>query len=136
MKTALITAIVAGTALITTALTAHAQHSGHQMAPSHGQHGAKATSAPQIKGADTPSSRAFEEANSKMHAGMGITYTGNADRDFIAGMIAHHQGAVDMAKIVIKYGKDPEVRKLAEEIVTAQEKEIAWMKGWQAKNAK
>ena len=133
MKKALIMAVLA-TAVIGTA--AYAQHSGHQMAPSHGQHGAKASPAPQIKGADTPSSRAFEEANSKMHAGMAITYTGNSDRDFIAGMIAHHQGAVDMAKIVIKYGKDPEVRKLAEEIVAAQEKEIAWMKGWQAKTAK
>jgi uncharacterized protein (DUF305 family) len=133
MRKALVTAMLAIAAIAT---AAHAQHSGHQPQPSHGQHGAKAKSAPKIKGADTPSSRAFEEANSKMHAGMAITYSGNADRDFIAGMIAHHQGAVDMANIVIKYGKNPEVRKLAQEIVAAQEKEIAWMKEWQAKNAK
>ena len=50
-------------------------------------------------------------------------------------MIPHHQGAVDMAKIVLAFGKDPELRKLAENIVKAQEEEIAWMSSWQQKNA-
>ena len=80
--------------------------------------------------------KAFVEANARMHKDMTITFTGNADVDFIKGMLPHHQGAVDMAKIVIQYGKDPEVRKLAEAIIKAQNEEIAWMTSWLAKNGK
>ena len=80
--------------------------------------------------------KAFAEANARMHKDMTITFTGNADVDFIKGMLPHHQGAVDMAKIVIQYGKDPEVRKLAEAIIKAQNEEIAWMTSWLAKNGK
>lgn len=81
-----------------------------------------------------PASMAFMEANDRMHQSMAIEYTGNADVDFIKGMIPHHQGAVEMAKIVLEHGKDPEVRKLAEGIIAAQEAEIKWMTDWLAKN--
>ena len=80
--------------------------------------------------------KAFIEANAKMHKDMTMEFTGNADKDFIKGMLPHHQGAVDMARIVIQYGKDPEVRKLAEAIIKAQNEEIDWMKGWLAKSGK
>jgi len=79
-------------------------------------------------------SKALEEANAAMHQSMAIEMTGDVDVDFMRGMIPHHQGAIDMAVIVLKYGKDPEVRKLAEEIVAAQETEIAFMKEWLKKN--
>ena len=81
-----------------------------------------------------PASMAFMEANTRMHAEMAIEYTGNADVDFIKGMIPHHQGAVEMAKIILEHGTDPEVKKLAEGIIAAQEIEIKWMTDWLAKN--
>jgi uncharacterized protein (DUF305 family) len=87
--------------------------------------------------ANEPASNAgYRDAMTKMSQGMAITYSGNADKDFVAGMIAHHQGAIDMARVELKYGKDPQMRKLARNIITAQEKEIAVMKTWQAKHAK
>ncbi len=82
------------------------------------------------KGDTGPSSLAFQGINMKMHEAMNITFTGNADVDFVKGMIPHHQGAVDMAKTVLAFGKDPDVRKLAEEIIKAQETEIALMNEW------
>jgi uncharacterized protein (DUF305 family) len=66
----------------------------------------------------------------KMHSAMDITFTGNADVDFIKGMIPHHQGAIDTAKVELAFGKDPEVKKLAESIIKAQEAEIAQMQAW------
>ena len=84
-----------------------------------------------------PSTKAFEDANAKMHAGMSIAFTGDADIDFVRGMIAHHQGAVDMAEILLKYGKDDEMRKLAQSIIADQQREIAQMQAWlKAKNLK
>jgi uncharacterized protein (DUF305 family) len=78
--------------------------------------------------------KAFEAANTKMHKDMTIRYSGNVEADFVRGMIPHHQGAIDMAKVALQYGKDPEIRKLAEEIIKAQEGEIAWMRDWLKKN--
>lgn len=79
---------------------------------------------------------AFEAANMKMHKDMSMEFTGDADVDFMKGMIPHHQGAIDMANVLLKYGKDPATRKLAEDIVKAQESEIAMMKDWLAKRQK
>jgi uncharacterized protein (DUF305 family) len=107
------------------------QHGG-QGGGGHAGHGAAA----QQKGDNGPSSAAFRAANDKMHKGMDIAFTGDADADFVRGMIPHHQGAVDMAKIVLAFGKDPELRKLAQEIVAAQEKEIAFMQEWLKKSGK
>lgn len=95
-----------------------AQHSGH------GSHGA----APRAN--EPASTKAFRAANDKMHKDMDIKFSGDADIDFFKGMIPHHQGAIDMAKVVLQHGKDPEAKKLAQEIIAAQEKEIAFMRDW------
>lgn len=70
------------------------------------------------------------KAMADMHAAMDKPTTGDADADFVRGMIPHHQGAVDMAKAVVKNGKDPEVRAFAKRIEQAQTEEIAWMRQW------
>jgi uncharacterized protein (DUF305 family) len=78
------------------------------------------------------STQAFIAANNAMHMDMAIEFTGDADVDFIRGMIPHHQGAVAMAEIVLEHGDDPEVAALARAIIDAQREEIAWMEAWLA----
>ncbi len=60
--------------------------------------------------------------------------TGNPDQDLVRMMMPHHQGAIDMARIYLRDGRDPEVRRMAQKIITDQEKEIAEFKAWQAKH--
>ncbi len=82
---------------------------------------------------DSPSNKAYETAMGTMMKGMMAPNTGKADLDFVVGMMPHHQGAIDMAKVVLQFGKDPEMKKLAEGVVAAQVGEIAFMKDWLAK---
>jgi uncharacterized protein (DUF305 family) len=82
------------------------------------------------KATDAPSTAAYKAAAMKMHKDMAIEYSGDADVDFVRGMIPHHQAAIDMAKIELQYGKDADTRKLAEQIIAAQEAEIAEMQTW------
>ena len=84
----------------------------------------------------TPAAKANEAAMSKMMDSMkgDKKMTGDADKDFVMMMLPHHQGAIDMAKVELQFGKDPAMKKMAGEIVAAQQKEIESMKAWQAKN--
>jgi len=77
-----------------------------------------------------PAVAAYVTASERMHQAMAIEFTGNADIDFARAMIAHHQGAIDMARAVLEYGQEPEIRGLAEAIIAAQENEIAVLRGW------
>ena len=70
-------------------------------------HGKKMGHGMKAMGDNSASSKAFRDASAKMHKNMDVTYTGNADVDFVKGMIAHHQGAIDAAKIELQYGKNP-----------------------------
>jgi hypothetical protein len=67
-------------------------------------------------------------AMDKMMADMTIKPTGDVDRDFVAMMVPHHQGAIDMANAELKYGHNEQLRRLAQEIVTSQEQEIPAMR--------
>ena len=78
----------------------------------------------------TSAEEAFKEANNTMMHDMMKPMTGDPDKDFAMMMLPHHQGAIDMAKVELKYGKDPTLRALAEEIIEAQEKEIKDLKEW------
>ena len=79
----------------------------------------------------------YDGAMKTMHEGMmAVKPTGDADVDFVSGMIPHHQGAIDMAKVVLEKGADPEIKKLAEGIVKAQETEIKMMNDWLAAHKK
>ena len=68
------------------------------------------------------------------HAMSATPLTGDADQDFVAMMLPHHMGAVSMAKVEVEYGQDPEMRRLAEAIIAAQDKEIAEMRRWQQRH--
>jgi uncharacterized protein (DUF305 family) len=77
---------------------------------------------------------AFKRANDAMMQDMHKPASGNADKDFVMMMIPHHQGAIDMAKIELQYGKDEKLKTMAEEIIAAQEKEINELRTWLAAN--
>jgi uncharacterized protein (DUF305 family) len=123
-------ALLAGAALICAASfsSAFAQTS----AASGSMAGMDMSSGQQTKN-DSPSTAAFQAADHSMMTGMSsVEYTGDADHDFVVHMIPHHQGAVAMAKVELKYGKDAKLRALAKEIIASQDKEITFMKQWLA----
>jgi uncharacterized protein (DUF305 family) len=86
-------------------------------------------------GDQSVASVALNAVNEKMHRDMAIAFTGNVDADFVTAMIVHHQGAIDMAKVVKAFGEDEEIRELADAIIVAQEGEISMMREWLARNA-
>ena len=86
----------------------------------------------------SPSDPAWTELQSsmdRMHAAMtSVEATGNSDADFVKLMIPHHQAAIDMAKTELLYGKDLQMRRLAQEIITDQQSEIELMNLWLKQN--
>jgi hypothetical protein len=108
------------------ALPAMAQNAHHQ-------HGTSANSPPPVFVASTakPFSALMGDAMAVMEDGMKrAPMNGAAEHDFLAMMIPHHQGAIDMAKAVLLYSTDPEVRNLAQGIITEQQNEIRVMQAW------
>ena len=119
--------VCSGVALSALSFSANAQTASPAPMPHSGmQHAPDATA--------SASTQAFQQGGEKMMKEMDQPYTGDADKDFVAHMIPHHAGAVDMAQVQLKYGKDPELRKLARDIIKAQKTEMAVMKKWQARH--
>jgi hypothetical protein len=67
-------------------------------------------------------------AMNKMMSDMAVKPTGDVDADFVAMMVPHHQGAIDMALAVLRHGRNPQIRRLAQEIIVTQQQEIAVMR--------
>jgi uncharacterized protein (DUF305 family) len=88
--------------------------------------------APLCTGASDASEPTFysemAKVNARMHQGMEIAASGDIDRDFIRMMIPHHQGAIDMAVLQLKYGNDERLKRLAQSIIVEQGQEIAYMR--------
>ena len=78
---------------------------------------------------DSAATKGYKQSMMTMMSGM-PAYTGDADVDFMQQMKGHHQAAIDMAKVELANGKDADAKKLAQEIVAAQEKEIATIDAW------
>lgn len=87
------------------------------------------------QGSMSPATQEYMSGMQSMHDNMmtGVM-SSNPDVAFAKGMTAHHQGAIDMAKTELKYGKDPEMRKLAKNIIKAQQPEIDQMQMWVKKH--
>lgn len=129
IMTACLTAILA----VGGAQAASAMDMDHMSA--HANHATSAASQPTKSTAKvTASTRAYEAAMATMHQHMNAPLSGNADVDFVRGMIPHHQGAADMASILFRHGTDPDLNALAKDIWGAQTQEIAWMKCWLAEH--
>ena len=79
-----------------------------------------------------PNWSALSSSMEKMHRAMAsVEASGDGDVDFVSLMLPHHQAAIDMARIELTFGKDPQLRRLAQEIVTDQESEIQLMRLWE-----
>ena len=85
----------------------------------------------------SPADQAMMAGMTRMnHTMSAVPLTSDADQDFVAMMLPHHQGAVSMAQVELKYGHDPQMRRLAKAIIAAQDKEIAEMRAWQQRHPK
>ena len=121
MKTKLALAFVAAVSLAGIAASQTTPHHGHVV--------------PTVE-PEAASTKAYKAVNDKMHQNMAIAFTGDADVDFVLGMIPHHQGAIDMAKVALQFGKDEQIRKLAGDVVREQEREIGEMREWLKKKGR
>jgi uncharacterized protein (DUF305 family) len=79
-------------------------------------------------GVEAPFMADNKTAMAKMMAGMDVKPSGNVDADFVAMMVPHHQGAIDMAQAELRYGRNEQLRRLAQEIIVTQQEEIAAMR--------
>ena len=97
------------------------EHSGSEHTP--GATGSSAES--------SPSTSAYKMLMMKMHEDQQqVGFTGDPDQDFARHMARHHQGGIDMAQVELQYGRDPQLRELAEKMIAEQQKEIGILQKW------
>ena len=77
---------------------------------------------------EAPFLKENDVAMERMMKGMSIKPTGDVDQDFVAMMIPHHQGAIDMAMAELRYGSNEQLRRIAQEVIVSQQQEIAAMR--------
>ena len=77
---------------------------------------------------ETPFLAENRDAMATMMAAMDVQPSGDVDADFVAMMVPHHQGAIDMAQAVLRYGRNKQIRRIAQEIIVTQQQEIAAMR--------
>lgn len=127
MVKAMRVALIAAVALCGTA-------AAQQLAPAHHHHDMTSAPGPApvfVASTAKPFAALMDDAMAVMDDGMrGAPMNGNPDHDFVTMMMPHHQGAVDMAKAVLLYSKDPELRNLALGIIAEQQNEINVMRAW------
>lgn len=136
LKTVVFAVLVAALAAVSITRI-YAQTPGPQNCPGYGMMGGRgygtmmggANGYGLMRGMRGPADREYMQSMWSMQRGMyGQAFTGNADHDFIAMMIPHHQAAIDMARAELRYGKNPKLRAMAQGIIKAQQAEIDQMR--------
>ena len=120
------------------ATSANARSADASMTQAQSMHHMASTAATQSQmqsQSQPPHIMAYMDIMNKMHQAMSAgVQAKNADVGFAKGMIPHHEGAIAMAKVQLQYGKDAEMKALAQKIVDTQQSEIKYMQAWLAKN--
>jgi uncharacterized protein (DUF305 family) len=117
--TALTGLLLAALALTIKPIAAHRHQTGQSLAEAN---------ASRVGISDPAFYAEMANVNTRMHDGMEIAPSGNIDRDFVRMMIPHHQGAIDMARVLLKYGQDERLKRLAQSIIIEQGQEIIYMR--------
>jgi uncharacterized protein (DUF305 family) len=89
---------------------------------------------PAVSQAEDAAESAFMDVKMKMRESMPVDYSGDADVEFMRSMIHQHEGAIGLAEVELKYGKDPQARAFAEEILETQKVDIDRLKEWLAQH--
>ncbi|MES2643957.1 MAG: DUF305 domain-containing protein [Myxococcota bacterium] len=118
--------ILGAASIVGVALLLGAAPTGSQ--PSGGQPGTTGTTEM------SPAMQGYKQSMDTMHEAMMKPMTGNVDQDYAQMMIAHHQGAIDMARVELQYGTDPTLKQMAQTVIDEQGKEIDALKQWQKTN--
>lgn len=121
---------VTASSITSSAKTTESPSTGHDMSKMNDMGTASSPTASQ----PTHVAEYMQSMNTMHEQMMSASHIANPDVAFATGMIAHHQGAIDMAKIQLKYGKDSEMRALAENIIKAQQIEITQTQTWLSKH--
>ena len=126
---ALAVGALAGAAVATFVLALERpDHAGHRGGSAHHNHGPLPLRESASDGGRATFYSEMTDVNGRMHDGMAISPSDDADRDFMRMMIPHHQGAIDMALVLLKYGHDERLKRLAQSIIVEQGQEIAYMR--------